>query len=85
MSPELPYLAAGAVAIAGGTAKAGKFPPPEAVRALFGTILLVILASATANSKAAPVVHAVGLLVLLGAMMAAVPAFARAQVKKSKK
>ncbi len=71
MRPELPYLAAGAVSIAGG-AIAEKNWPQHTVRAIVGTVVLVVAASATANTRAAPLVHAIGLLLLLTSVMAAV-------------
>jgi len=79
MSPELPYLAAGGVAIAGGAIAEKKWPS-NGVKALLGTVVLVIVASATAGSRVAPLVHAVGLLLLLTAVMAATN-----QVRKAKK
>lgn len=70
MSPEFPYLAAGGVAIAGGAIAEKKWPS-NGVKALVGTIALVVVASATTGSRIAPLVHAVGLLLLLAAVMAA--------------
>ena len=74
MRPELPFLAAGAVAIAGGTVRERKWPS-EGGRAILGTLALVIVASATANTRIAPLVRAIGLLLLLASVMASVPAF----------
>jgi peptidoglycan/LPS O-acetylase OafA/YrhL len=71
--PELPFLAAGAVAVIGGAIREKKWPENTA-RATIGTIVLVVVASATTNSKAAPLVHAIGLLLLLTSVMAAVRA-----------
>lgn len=71
MRPEFPYLAAGAVSIAG-AAKHEKAWPKEAPRAIIGTVALVIIASATSDTPLAPLVHAIGLLVLLIAVMTAV-------------
>lgn len=70
MNPELPFLAAGGVAIIGG-AIAEKRWPSNGLKAVIGTVALVIAASATANTRIAPLVHAVGLLLLLTAVMAA--------------
>jgi len=67
MGPEAPFLAAGAVAIAGGVARDKAFPP-EGMTAVVGTVFLVIIASATANTKAAPLVRAVGMLLLMAAI-----------------
>ncbi len=69
MSAELPYLAAGAVAIGGGVAREGKWPE-EGTKALIGTVVLVIIASATDGSRIAPLVRAIGLLLLLTSVMA---------------
>lgn len=71
MQPELPFLGAGAVAIIGG-AIAEKQWPANGIKAAIGTVALVIAASATANTRIAPLVHAIGLLLLLTAVMAAV-------------
>lgn len=82
MSPETPFLAAGAIAIGGGVAREGKWPA-EGMSALVGTVVLVIIASATAGSKIAPLVRAIGLLLLLTAVMATTTAVAK--TKKVKK
>jgi hypothetical protein len=73
MRPELPFLGAGAVAIIGGTIKEGHFPSRGAT-AVLGTLTLTVVASATAESRIAPLVHAIGLLLLLAAIMATVNA-----------
>lgn len=82
MRPELPYLAAGGIAIAGGMARE-KAWPAKGTGALIGTLALVVVASATSGSSFAPLVRAFGLLVLLVAIMTAVPAF-QAGRKKGK-
>lgn len=71
MRPEFPFLAAGAVTIIGATVKE-KHWPKDAVRSIVGTVALVVIASATADTPLAPLVHALGLLVLLVAAMAAI-------------
>jgi peptidoglycan/LPS O-acetylase OafA/YrhL len=81
MRPELPYLAAGAVAIAGGFVRERGWPA-EGTGALVGTLALVVVASATSGSDFAPLVRALGLLLLMVAVMTAVPAFQAAQKKK---
>jgi hypothetical protein len=73
MKPELPFLAAGAVAVAGGAIK-DRVWPSYTGRAVIGTVALVIVASATTETRAAPLVHAIGLLLLLTTIMAAVRA-----------
>lgn len=80
MNPELPYLAAGALAITGGVIRDGGWPK-NLVPSLIGTVVLVIAASATANTKVAPLVHAIGLLLSLAAVIAATRA---AQERKKK-
>lgn len=69
-SPELPFLAAGGVSIIGGAIAEKKWPS-NGVKSLIGTVVLVVVASATSGTRIAPLVHAVGLLLLLTAIMAA--------------
>lgn len=71
MRPEMPFLAAGSIAIVGGAIAEKKWPP-YTLKALIGTVVLVVAASATANTRAAPLVNAVGLLLVLTTVMAAV-------------
>jgi hypothetical protein len=71
--PELPYLGAGALAITGGAIRDGRWPD-EGVKAVIGTVALVIAASATADTRIAPLVQAVGLLLLMASVMAVVKA-----------
>jgi hypothetical protein len=73
MRAEMPYLAAGTVAVIGGTVRHGGWPP-EGVKAVLGTLVLVIVASTTNGGRAAPLVRAFGLLILIAAVMAAVTA-----------
>ncbi len=73
MRPELPYLAAGAVSVIGGAIREKKWPDNTG-RAAIGTVVLVLAASASANTRGAPLVQAVGLLLLLTSIMAAVKA-----------
>lgn len=73
MRPELPFLAAGAVSVIGGAIEKGAWPDNIA-RSLIGTVVLVVVASATADTRFAPLVRAIGLLLLLTAIMAAVRA-----------
>jgi dolichol kinase len=84
MRPELPFLAAGAVAITGGAIREHKWPS-NASKAVIGTIALTLVASATSESRFAPLVHAVGLLLLLTAVMAAVSSVDKAKAKKKGK
>lgn len=71
MRPELPFLAAGAVTIVGASIHE-KHWPKNGARSIVGTVALVVLSSATDGTALAPLVHAVGLLVLLVACIAAV-------------
>ena len=81
MRPEMPFLAAGAVALAGGVAREKRFPS-NGVNAVVGTVALVLVASATDGSRIAPLVHAIGLLLLLAAVMATVTAVNKAKKAK---
>jgi len=80
-NPEMPFLAAGTIAIIGGIKKEGHFPA-NGVTAVAGTVVLVIAASATADTKAAPLVHAIGLLFLLTVIMATTQTFRTANEEK---
>ena len=81
MRPEMPYLAAGGVAIVGGAIRDGRWPS-EGANAALGTLIVVVAASATADTPIAPLVRAFGLLVLLVAVMTAVRAV---NAKKNRK
>jgi hypothetical protein len=72
--PELPFIAAGTIAIIGGTIR-DKGVPKDAPRAVIGTVVLVLVASTTDGTKLAPLVHALGLLLVLGTTIAAVNAY----------
>jgi hypothetical protein len=74
MRPELPYLAAGGIALVTGVKREGKFPA-DGMNAAIATTVLVTVASATANTKMAPLVHAIGLLVLMAAIFGAARIF----------
>lgn len=82
MRPEMPFLAAGAIAIGGGAIKNHGWPS-NTLTSVIGTVALVVVSSATADTRFAPLVRAVGLLVLLTASMAAVNA--TIQANKGKK
>lgn len=74
MRPEMPFLAAGAITIAGGFARE-KGWPKEGAGALIGTMVLVIVASATSGGVLAPLVRAFGLMLVLVAVLASVSSF----------
>lgn len=74
MRPELPFLAAGATALIGGARRDGGFPD-NGIRAVIATVVLVIVASATAGTKIAPLVHAIGLIAFMGALYGATREF----------
>lgn len=69
--PELPYLAAGAVSLIGGAVRDKKWPT-NSTRAIIGTVVVVLIASASADTAIAPLVHAIGMLLLIAATMAAI-------------
>ena len=73
MRAELPFLAAGTVALAGGIAREKSFPA-NGVTAVVATVALVVIASATDSTRLAPVVRAIGLLLLMATVFSAVPA-----------
>ena len=73
MNPELPYLLSGLIALGGGIRKAGKFPN-NGGSVLMATLALTIFASLTTGSRIAPLVRAVGFIILLAAVMAAITA-----------
>jgi peptidoglycan/LPS O-acetylase OafA/YrhL len=72
------------VSIGGGVAREHAWPK-NGTPALIATIALVIIASATDGTKIAPLVRAMGLLVLLAAVIASVPAFHVLTSKKASK
>ena len=76
MRPEMPFIAAGAIALGTGVARDGRFPD-EGVNAIMGTVGLMIVASATEGTSIAPLIRAIGLLLLLSSVMAAVNTFNR--------
>lgn len=80
MRPELPYLTAGTIAIIGGMAREHSWPE-EGHRAVLATLIMVVIASATSGTSIAPLVRAIGLLAVLGAVMKTVPVISKAQVK----
>lgn len=73
MRPEMPYLAAGATAIVGGAIREKSWPS-EAPQAIIGTLIMVTIASASGGTRIAPLVRAIGLLLLLASVMATVNA-----------
>lgn len=81
MRPEMPFIAAGGVAMIGGVARSGGIPS-NLLGSVIGTVTLVLVASATADSKIAPLVHAIGMLLLLASVMGAVTAINNAKHKK---
>jgi len=80
MRPELPYLTAGSIAIVGGMAKERSWPR-EGHKAVLATLIMVVIASTTSGTSIAPLVRAIGLLAVLGAVMKTVPIISKAQVK----
>lgn len=68
MSPEFPYIGATLVALVTGVRREGGFPA-NGIPALIAAAILVIVASATANTRIAPLVRAIGIALLLSALM----------------
>ena len=73
--PELPFLLAGGISIAGGFTREGSWPK-KGTEAVIATLALTVLASLTAGTKGAPIVSGIGWLLVLAAVYTAVPAFA---------
>lgn len=67
---ELPYLGAGIVALVGGARRQGGWPK-YGIEAVVAMIVLVVVASATNGTRLAPLVRAIGMLLLLGAVYGA--------------
>jgi peptidoglycan/LPS O-acetylase OafA/YrhL len=82
--PELPYLGAGALALVGGAIKQGHWPS-NSLAAIIATVMLVVFASATGDTKIAPVVRAIGLLFFMAALFGVVRASVNKQKTKTKK
>lgn len=80
MRPEIPFLAAGAISVVGGTIAKGTWPA-NIGSSIIGTVVLVVAASATAGTKVAPLVHAIGILLVVTSLLAAVKV---ANAKKGK-
>lgn len=78
--PEISFLAAGAISVVGGAIAEGKWPS-HVGSSIIGTVVLVVVASATAGTKVAPLVHAIGILLVITSLMAAVKT---AKLKKGK-
>jgi hypothetical protein len=69
--PELPFLLAGSIAFIGGVARA-KGWPKNGFKATLAIGVLVIVASLTSGTSFAPLVRAVGLLMVLATSMATI-------------
>jgi hypothetical protein len=69
VEPELPFVLAGAIAVAGGYRKEGKWPKNGA-KAVLATGTLAVFASVSNNTQFAPAVRAVGWLAVLGSIVA---------------
>jgi len=68
MRAEMPYVAAGGVAFVGGAIRA-KGWPDNGWQAILATAGIGIIASAANGSRIAPIVRALGLLILLSSVM----------------
>ena len=82
MRPEFPFLAAGAISLAAGAKRERGFPS-NGMTAVIATVALVIIASATAGSRSAPIVRAFGMIALLATVMAAIPTFSNNRRRES--
>ena len=67
LRPEMPYLAAAGVTVAASTYASGHLPALGKVA--LGVIGIIVVASATTGTKLAPVMQALGYLVLLAVLM----------------
>ena len=81
--PEMPYLAIGAIAVAGATIKNDKVP--GLTLPAIGTIGLVIVTSASAGTRVEPLVTAIGHLLLISVIIATVNVVRNNAKKKGKK
>lgn len=63
----MPYLAAGAISVVGGAVKEKAFPA-NGILSITATIFLVIVVSMFSGTKIAPLLHAIGMLLVLGAV-----------------
>lgn len=73
MGAEFPFMFAGIVTLAGGAIKEGGWPK-DMSKGVIGIVVLILVASATNDTKGAPLMRAFGWLVLLVATMATVKA-----------
>lgn len=73
MAPEVPYLIAGAVSVAGGYAKEHGWPR-NGTKAVVATGVLVLVSSVTAGTGIEGFVTALGWLLVAAAVYGAVPA-----------
>jgi hypothetical protein len=78
MNAETPYAAAGLITLASYSAKERNWPA-AGHRIILATIILIIVASASNNTVIAPLVKAVGYLVLISSVIANTPIYSKAQ------
>ena len=71
MNPEMPFLAGGAVVLLAGVARERAIPK-NSIRAVMGTVVLVLIASLTNGTAAAPLIRAIGFLFLFACVVASV-------------
>lgn len=69
MAPELPFIGAALVSLVTGVRKEGGFPS-GGIKVLVALSVLVIVAAATAGTKLAPLVRAIGVVLLLTSVLA---------------
>lgn len=73
-SPEAPFIASTVLVIAAAVKRDGKIEG-TAFRAVLATIAIVVVASLTAHTRAAPIVRALGIVYLLASAMLAINVF----------
>lgn len=74
MSPESPYLVSGALSLVAGARREGGWPK-NGTAAVIATAIVVLMASYAGGTKAAPIVRALGIVLLLASAMATITAF----------
>lgn len=73
MSTEILFILAGGIAIVGAIRRDGHWPA-NGVKSVVAVVVLVLVASATNNTKAGPLVRAFGIVLVLAAGYAAIRA-----------
>ena len=69
MSPELPFIGATVVALTSAVRLEGRWPD-GGIKTLIAAAVVIVVASASTGTKAAPLIRAIGLTTLLAAVLA---------------